>query len=100
MPRKPGLEFSRWTSRCRSPSASSSCRSSTGWTASKRRATTAPPGRSTSWGAPAPHRGDGTARMEIDLRVFELYDEYCHGRIDRREFLARARSEGRRVGKE
>src|SRR5204863_5951558 len=51
---------------------------------------TAPPGRSTSWGAPAPHREDGTARMEIDRRVFELYDEYCHGRIDRREFLARA----------
>src|SRR5947199_7885339 len=90
MPRKPGLEFSRWTSRCRSPSASSSCRSSTGWTASKRRATTAPPGRSTSWDAPAPHRGDGTTRMETDRRVFGLYDEYCHGRIDRREFLARA----------
>src|SRR6266705_1969802 len=90
MPRKPGLESSRWTSRCRSPSASSSCRSSTGWTPSKRRATTAPPGRSTSWGAPAPHRRDGTARMQIDRRVFELYDEYCHGRIDRREFLARA----------
>ena len=28
--------------------------------------------------------------MEIDRRVFELYDEYCHGRIDRRESLARA----------
>jgi carboxymethylenebutenolidase len=27
---------------------------------------------------------------EIDRRVFELYDEYCHGRIDRREFLAQA----------
>jgi carboxymethylenebutenolidase len=27
---------------------------------------------------------------EIDRRVFELYDEYCHGRMDRREFLARA----------
>src|SRR3989449_6589152 len=90
MPRKPGLEFSRWTSRCRSPSASSSCRSSTGWTPSMRHATSARPGRSTSWGAPAPHRGDGTARMQIDRRVFELYDEYCHGRIDRREFLARA----------
>src|SRR5207244_2988570 len=23
-------------------------------------------------------------------RVFDLYDEYCHGRIDRREFLQRA----------
>jgi carboxymethylenebutenolidase len=27
---------------------------------------------------------------EIDQRVFDLYDEYCHGRIDRRAFLARA----------
>ena len=27
---------------------------------------------------------------EIDLQVFDLYDEYCHGRIDRREFLRRA----------
>jgi carboxymethylenebutenolidase len=26
----------------------------------------------------------------IDQRVYDLYDEYCHGRIDRREFLARA----------
>src|SRR6266404_3252058 len=90
MPRKPGLEFSRWTSLCRYPNASSSCRSSTGWTASMRHATSARPGRSTSWGAPARHREDGTARMEIDRRVFELYDQYCHGRIDRREFLARA----------
>ena len=31
------------------------------------------------------------ARQEqIDRRVFDLYDEYCHGRIDRREFLSRA----------
>jgi carboxymethylenebutenolidase len=29
-------------------------------------------------------------QTEIDERVFELYDEYCHGRIDRREFLQRA----------
>jgi carboxymethylenebutenolidase len=28
----------------------------------------------------------------IDQRVYDLYDEYCHGRIDRREFLARARA--------
>src|SRR5882762_6177335 len=90
MPRRPGLEFSRWTSRCRSPNASSSCRSSTGWTASKRHATSARRGRSTSWGAPALRRRDGRVRMEIDRRVFELYDEYCHGSIDRREFLARA----------
>src|SRR5215216_4355561 len=27
---------------------------------------------------------------DIDSRVFDLYDEYCHGRIDRREFLARS----------
>ena len=27
---------------------------------------------------------------EIDQRVFDLYDEYCHGRIDRRTFLQRA----------
>ena len=26
----------------------------------------------------------------IDQQVFTLYDEYCHGRIDRREFLKRA----------
>jgi carboxymethylenebutenolidase len=26
----------------------------------------------------------------IDQRVYELYDEYCHGKIDRREVLARA----------
>jgi carboxymethylenebutenolidase len=29
-------------------------------------------------------------QAEIDRRVFDLYDEYCHGRIDRREFLDRA----------
>jgi carboxymethylenebutenolidase len=27
---------------------------------------------------------------DIDPRIFDLYDEYCHGQIDRREFLARA----------
>jgi carboxymethylenebutenolidase len=27
---------------------------------------------------------------QIDRRIFDLYDEYCHGRIDRREFLSRA----------
>jgi len=26
----------------------------------------------------------------IDQRVFDLYDEYCHGRMDRRSFLAQA----------
>ena len=29
-------------------------------------------------------------QLELDRRVFELYDEYCHGGIDRREFLQRA----------
>ena len=28
-------------------------------------------------------------QQKIDERVFDLYDEYCHGRIDRREFLRR-----------
>ena len=27
--------------------------------------------------------------FEIDKRVYDLYDEYCHGAIDRREFLKR-----------
>jgi carboxymethylenebutenolidase len=31
---------------------------------------------------------------EIDQQVFDLYDEYCHGRIDRREFLKRASAIG------
>jgi carboxymethylenebutenolidase len=29
-------------------------------------------------------------QIEIDQRVFDLYDEYCHGGIDRRQFLARS----------
>jgi len=29
-------------------------------------------------------------QLEIDQRVYDLYDEYCHGRIDRREFLTRS----------
>ncbi|HLF12749.1 MAG TPA: dienelactone hydrolase family protein [Gammaproteobacteria bacterium] len=28
--------------------------------------------------------------QKIDQRVFDLYDEYCHGKIDRREFILRA----------
>ena len=36
--------------------------------------------------------GGEISQLEIDQRVFDLYDEYCHGRIDRREFLARAAS--------
>ena len=31
-----------------------------------------------------------TEQQKIDPRVFDLYDEYCHGRTDRREFLSRA----------
>ena len=33
---------------------------------------------------------------EIDQQVFDLYDEYCHGRIDRREFMTTRRRAGRR----
>jgi carboxymethylenebutenolidase len=29
-------------------------------------------------------------QQDIDKQVFDLYDEYCHGFIDRREFLSRA----------
>ena len=29
-------------------------------------------------------------QVDIDQRVLDLYDEYCHGGIDRREFLRRA----------
>jgi carboxymethylenebutenolidase len=29
-------------------------------------------------------------QIEIDQRIFDLYDEYCHGSMDRREFLLRA----------
>src|SRR3954465_8346937 len=42
------------------------------------------------------HGGAMTAitQPEIDQQVFDLYDEYCHGRIDRREFLKRAGAMG------
>jgi carboxymethylenebutenolidase len=43
--------------------------------------------RSTPLGPEAPV---ALTQAEIDQRVFELYDEYCHGRFDRREFLQRA----------
>jgi carboxymethylenebutenolidase len=36
------------------------------------------------------HTHEPVTQLEIDQRVFDLYDEYCHGGIDRREFLARA----------
>ena len=35
-------------------------------------------------------RHESVTQLEIDQRVFDLYDEYCHGGIDRREFLKRA----------
>ena len=31
-----------------------------------------------------------TEQKQIDQRIFDLYDEYCHGGIDRREFLSRS----------
>ena len=33
---------------------------------------------------------EAVTQVEIDQRVFDLYGEYCHGRLDRREFLLRA----------
>src|SRR5688572_26630456 len=33
---------------------------------------------------------DELTQTDLDQRVYDLYDEYCHGRIDRREFLHRA----------
>src|SRR3954466_3414675 len=39
---------------------------------------------------PAPQDPLPLTQAEIDQRVFDLYDEYCHGQIDRREFLARS----------
>ena len=36
----------------------------------------------------------GVTQAEIDQRVFDLYDEYCHGRIDRRTMLKRATALG------
>jgi carboxymethylenebutenolidase len=40
--------------------------------------------------AAEPNAVERASQVEIDQRVYDLYDEYCHGRIDRREFLARA----------
>lgn len=30
------------------------------------------------------------SQIQIDQQVYDLYDEYCHGKIDKREFLKRA----------
>src|SRR5439155_2671844 len=38
----------------------------------------------------APEAPPALTQGEIDQRVLDLYDEYCHGGIDRREFLQRA----------
>ncbi len=38
----------------------------------------------------APDAAPALTQVEIDQRVFDLYDEYCHGGMDRREFLLRA----------
>jgi carboxymethylenebutenolidase len=38
----------------------------------------------------APEAPRALTQAEIDRRIFDLYDEYCHGRIDRREFLQRS----------
>ena len=40
--------------------------------------------------AAQPQEIDRKAPVDIDRRIYDLYDEYCHGKIDRREFLARA----------
>ena len=31
----------------------------------------------------------GITQLEIDQRVYNLYDEFCHGRMNRRDFLSR-----------
>ena len=30
------------------------------------------------------------SKIDIDKQIYDLYDEYCHGHMDRREFLSRA----------
>ena len=39
---------------------------------------------------PSPLASEALTQSWIDQRVFDLYDEYCHGRMDRRTFFARA----------
>jgi carboxymethylenebutenolidase len=38
----------------------------------------------------APAAQPPLTQIQIDQRVFDLYDEYCHGRMDRRSFLRAA----------
>ncbi len=40
--------------------------------------------------APLDDTPQPVTQVEIDQRIFDLYDEYCHGSMDRREFLLRA----------
>jgi carboxymethylenebutenolidase len=35
-------------------------------------------------------RSPSMTKQEIEQQIFDLYDEYCHGFLDRREFLRRA----------
>jgi carboxymethylenebutenolidase len=37
-----------------------------------------------------PVTAETVTQIDIDQRVYDLYDEYCHGKIDRREFLRAA----------
>ncbi|MEP6391277.1 MAG: dienelactone hydrolase family protein [Halioglobus sp.] len=39
---------------------------------------------------PEPQVSVNGNNQQIDQRIFDLYDEYCHGEMDRREFLRRA----------
>ncbi|MGQ7848207.1 dienelactone hydrolase family protein [Granulosicoccus sp. 3-233] len=39
--------------------------------------------------APASRNADTEKPIHIDQRIFDLYDEYCHGYMDRREFMKR-----------
>jgi carboxymethylenebutenolidase len=36
------------------------------------------------------HAQKDAPSIDIDQRVYDLYNEYCHGRLDRRDFLANA----------
>ncbi|NKB15802.1 MAG: dienelactone hydrolase family protein [Sphingomonadales bacterium] len=44
----------------------------------------------TARAAPEQEHSGAITQLQIDQQVYDLYDEYCHGHIDRREFLSRA----------
>src|SRR5215218_3970552 len=48
------------------------------------------PGAVLASAAPQHASPEPVTQLQIDQRVFDLYDEYCHGGIDRREFLMRS----------